>query len=336
MKTMKIAILQLALLELFVISPSARAQRSLAPFDCSEKAVTGAQRNLPAHMTQSARIQTLTTDQLLTKYIAARGGAEAIKKILTLSMRATSLTKDRARDSIYASIFGPEHFSPSLPTKRLGFYYYGESYKFRLDTLAGESYSNKTLWSSEAFDGNELWTIHKFNDSSEPVKNDDPEFTGLIRLVSDNKFFLAGMLNLQNTYTEMSSPQVCVVDGKTMYVVDSRLSTTTDEIHERLMFNANTFLLVRRDVIEPTVDGQEIESTRFSRFEWANGVAFPTEERMLYSDGSEEHVFFSHFIVNAPMRDKFFTLDKERRLYALKPHPAIEKPLDNDSAANFR
>jgi hypothetical protein len=120
---------------------------------------------------------------------------------------------------------------------------------------------------SEAFDGANVWK--RANEHSIPLKADEAE---QIRRVAE----LFASANLKAIYPKMEFGSVEQINGREVYQVRA---TTANNGRERLYFDRETGLLVRRTASVPTILGNFMYQVDYSDYKDFGGVKLPATAR---------------------------------------------------------
>lgn len=178
-----------------------------------------------------------TMDQILDKYVAASGGAAALQKITSRTIKANRV-------------------EPNGKTTEPEMLYF-KGNKYALST----TYPKATV--TEAFDGANAWKrsdtgpIALTSDQAEQVKREAELFDPA---------------NLKNVFTKMDFRFVDRIDGREVYFVTA---STAAGVRERLYFDAETGFLVRRSAATPTVFGFFVYQVDYSDYKDFGGVKLP-------------------------------------------------------------
>jgi hypothetical protein len=158
-----------------------------------------------------------TVDQIVDKYLAALGGTAKLAAIKTRSIKANRIEP------------GGEVIEPET--------IWFDNNKYSLSTV----YSQATI--AEGYDGSAAWkaaggkTIELRPDEIEQIKREADLFEPH---------------NIKTIYSRMDFRFLDVIDGRQVYLVTA---STASGARERLYFDAQTGLLVRRVASSPTVLG---------------------------------------------------------------------------------
>jgi outer membrane lipoprotein-sorting protein len=186
-----------------------------------------------------------TVDQILTKYVQALGGEQAIRKV--------------TRRLVSGTQFIPTGPGGTVPTPAAV-----ERY-LKAPNLAVTVYRAPTYTISQGFDGKTAWSQDQAGRVSEPIKLD----TGRAMRAAD--FYEP--LNLKQQYTKMTVTGIERVRDHDAYVV---VGVPQDDAPERLYFDTQTGLLVRKQTVLPTPVGNSPFETDFEDYrDTGSGVKFP-------------------------------------------------------------
>jgi photosynthetic reaction center cytochrome c subunit len=178
-----------------------------------------------------------TADQIIEKFISAVGGATRLAAIKTRYIKAIRIEP------------GGEVTEP----EELWF----EANKYALSTV----YNDVTV--SEGYNGSAAWKfsgpalIDLRPDESEQIKREAELFSPA---------------NLKAVYPRFEFRQVDLLDGHLVNVV---FATSTGGVRERLMFDAQTGLLLRRTASSQTVLGNYVYQVDYSDYKLVGGVKIP-------------------------------------------------------------
>jgi zinc protease len=212
-----------------------------------------------------------TADQILDKYTEALGGKAAIDKLQSRVMKGTWLTPDGITLGYEVYQTGPDKLYMALNTPKQG-----------------------TI--ERGFDGNVGWE----------------KSTGRVRMLDDSELFylrrypdLFKDLKLKEQFTRLSFAGKDKIDEKEVYVLRG---TTTDNRRERLYFDLQTGLLLRRSGNVTTMIGVIPEQVDFDDYRDAGGIKLPFTIRvssidLLFSSTRK----FSEIKVNVPVDQTKFS-----------------------------
>lgn len=188
-----------------------------------------------------------TADQILAKYTEALGGSAAIEKLKTRSMKGTWLTADGVTLGYEVYQSAPDKLFTILNTPKQGTFERG-------------------------FDGKTAW-----EKSSRGVR--DLEGTQLIYLKRYPDLFRD--IKLQGQFTRISYGGKEKIDGKDVYVLRG---IGVDGKGERLYFDAQTGLLVRRLTTTTTAVGLIPEQVDYEDYREVDGMKVPFTIRITAID----------------------------------------------------
>lgn len=179
-----------------------------------------------------------TTDDILSKYVAALGGAANVSKINSRTIKANRVEADGKRSE------------PEVIAFKGG--------KYTLST----TYPQATV--TEGFDGTDAWKhgprgpIAIRADEAEQIKREAQLFDPAA---------------LKSIYTKIDYRFTDRLDGREVNVLTA---TTASGVRERLVFDAQTGLLVRRSSSSPTVLGAFVYQVDYLDYKDFGGVKVPT------------------------------------------------------------
>ena len=179
-----------------------------------------------------------TADQILAKYTEALGGSAAIEKLKTRSMKGTWLTSDGITLGYEVYQSAPDKLYTILNTPKQGVFERG--------------FNGQTAWEK----------------SSRGVR--DLEGTQVIYLKRYPDLFKD--IKLQGQFTRLSSARKDKLDGKDVYLL---VGIGVDGKGERLYFDAQTGLLVRRITSTTTVVGLIPEQVDYEDYRDVDGMKVP-------------------------------------------------------------
>lgn len=188
-----------------------------------------------------------TADQILTKYTEALGGSAAIEKLKTRSMKGTWLTANGITlgYEIYQS--GPDKIFTILNTPKQGVFERG---------FNGQIGWEKSSHGIRDLEGIELFYLKRYPDLFKDIK-------------------------LRGQFTRISFGGKDKIDGKDVYVLRG---LGVDGKGERLYFDAQTGLLLRRITSTPTVVGLIPEQVDFEDYRDVEGMKLPFTIRITSID----------------------------------------------------
>jgi hypothetical protein len=212
-----------------------------------------------------------TVDQILAKYQEALGGSAAIEKLKTRSMKGTWITSNGISLGYEVYQSGPDKRYTVLNTPKQGVFERG------FDGTAGWEKSARGI---RAIEGGELFNLRRYPDWLQDIKLKD-QFT---RLAVEGK-------------DKLGDREVYVLRG-----------ATADNKRERLYFDAQTGLLLRRVTGAPTMIGVIPEQVDFEDYRDVGGVKMPFTIRIssidpFYSSTRK----FTEIKLNVPVDETKFT-----------------------------
>ena len=179
-----------------------------------------------------------TIDQILAKYETALGGKANLEKITSRQIKAQRIEPDGK--TLEDEEVLQKSDKMTVATK------YG-------DYLVTEGFDGKSAWKR----GNKDEIVLKA-DETEQIKRETQLFANP---------------NLKAIYSKIDFRFVDKIDGREVYLV---LATTADNSRERLYFDAQTGLLVRRVASTPTVIGVFQYQVDYADYKDFGGVKLPT------------------------------------------------------------
>ena len=179
-----------------------------------------------------------TADQILAKYTEALGGSAAIEKLKTRSMKGTWLTADGTTLGYEVYQTAPDKIYMVLNTPKQG--------------VIERGFDGKTAWEKSDrglrdIEGAELFYLKRYPDLFKDIK-------------------------LQGQFTRISFGGKDKIDGKDVYVLRG---LGVDGKGERLFFDAQTGLLLRRITSTPTVVGLIPEQVDYEDYRDVDGLKLP-------------------------------------------------------------
>lgn len=179
-----------------------------------------------------------TVDQIIDKYLTALGGAAKLATIKTRSIKANRVEP------------GGEVIEPET--------IWFDANKYSLST----AYSQGTV--AEGFDGSGVWKVS----GGKPVQLRQDEIEQIKREAD-----LFAPQNIKTIYNRMDYRFLDVIDGHQVYLVTA---STASGARERLYFDVQTGLLVRRIASSQTVLGNFNYQVDYKDYKLFNGVKIPT------------------------------------------------------------
>jgi hypothetical protein len=188
-----------------------------------------------------------TVDQVLAKYTEALGGSAAIEKLKTRSMKGTWLTANGITLGYEVYQTAPHRIYTVLNTPKQG--------------VIERGFNGQTAWeeSSRGFrdlEGLELFYLKRYPDLFKDIK-------------------------LQGQFTRLGFGGKDKIDGKDVYVLRG---LGIDGKGERLFFDAQTGLLLRRITSTPTIVGIIPEQVDFEDYRDVDGLKLPFTIRITAID----------------------------------------------------
>jgi len=179
-----------------------------------------------------------TADQILARYTEALGGSAAIEKLKTRSMKGTWLTRDGITLGYEVLQIAPDRIYTVLNTPKQG--------------VVERGFNGQTAWEKGTrglrdLQGTELFYLKRYPDLFKDIK-------------------------LQGQFTRISYGGKETIDGKDVYVLRG---FGVDGKGERLYFDAQTGLLVRRITSTTTVVGLIPEQVDYEDYRDVDGLKMP-------------------------------------------------------------
>lgn len=179
-----------------------------------------------------------TIDQVLDKYVQATGGAAAIKKVTTRVLKGSRIGAD--------GVAVPEEVYEKMPDKM----------------LVITAYPEVSLVS--ASDGSRFWARDNKGETGKMPEEQAELFKWETQLLQPTKF--------KEFYKTMSVAGTEKIGGREVYLVRA---TTQNGKRERLYFDKQTGLLVRRFASSPTIIGAYPFQVDYSDYRAFDGVQIP-------------------------------------------------------------
>jgi photosynthetic reaction center cytochrome c subunit len=186
-----------------------------------------------------------TVDEILSKYVDALGGQQAIRKVTSRIVTGTQ--------------YIPTGPGGGVPVPALV-----ERYQ-KAPNLAVDTYHTATYTISDGFDGSKAWAQNAQGRVSEPLAIDQD------RAKRDSDFYLP--LDLKQEYPKLEVQGIERVDGRDAYRV---VGTPEGDLPERLYFDTQSGLLLRKATALPTPVGNSPFQVDYSDYrDTGSGVKFP-------------------------------------------------------------
>ena len=186
-----------------------------------------------------------SVDQIVSKYVQALGGEQAIRKITSRVITGTQ--------------FIPTGPGGTVPVPAM------IERSQKAPNLIVNIYRTPTYTVSDGFDGTKAWAQDLRGRVTEPSATDQ------MRAKRDADFYLP--LDLKQAYTQMQVRRVANVNGRDAYVVIAR---PQGDRAERLYFDVQTGLLVRKWSALPTPVGDAPFQVDYEDYrDTGSGVKFP-------------------------------------------------------------
>jgi len=225
-----------------------------------------------------------TADQILAKYTEALGGSAAIEKLRTRSMKGTWLTADGITLGYEVYQAAPDKLFTVLNTPKQGVFERG--------------FDGKTAWEKSSrgvreLEGTQLFYLKRYPDLFRDIK-------------------------LQGQFTRISYGGKDKIDGKDVYVLRG---IGVDGKGERLYFDAQTGLLVRRITSTTTVVGLIPEQVDYEDYREVDGMKVPFTIRITAIDSFWSSTRkFTEIKLNVPVDETKFNKPPAPPP-AASPHP---------------
>ena len=216
-----------------------------------------------------------TVDQVLDRYVQAVGGKDALQKVTSRDMKGTLENSDDGTTS-------PAEIFTKAPNKYLAVIHLG-------DAEALEGWNGEKGWGKDPDSG-----LHDTSKAEQTAAKRDYDFYREIRL--------------KELYPKMSLSGKTKVDDREAYIVEA---TSPDGATEKLYFDAETGLLVRRDFERVTIDdGIVLYEVDYDDYKDVEGVKLPATVRRKTPDYTLTYRF-TEIKQNVPVEDaKFNKPDK--------------------------
>jgi photosynthetic reaction center cytochrome c subunit len=179
-----------------------------------------------------------TADEILAKYTAALGGSAAIDKLKTRSMKGEWLTSNGLTWGYEVYQSGPDKIYVVLNTPKQGVFERG---------FNGSAGWEKSTHGVRALEGQELAVLRRYPDLFKDIK-------------------------LKEQFSRLMFGGKDKINDREVYVLRG---VTTDNRRERLYFDAQTGLLVRRVTNTPTMIGLIPEQVDFEDYKNVDGLMLP-------------------------------------------------------------
>jgi len=211
-----------------------------------------------------------TADQILAKYTEALGGIAVIDKLKTRSMKGEWLTSNGLTWGYEVYQSGPEKIYVVLNTPKQGVFERG------FDGSVGWEKSNRGV---RAVEGQELAVMRRYPDLFKDIK-------------------------LKEQFSRLMFGGQDKINDREVYVLRG---VTTDNRRERLYFDAQTGLLVRRVTNTPTMIGLIPEQIDFEDYRSVDGLMVPFTIRISSVDPNISSTRkFTEVKLNVPVDDTKF------------------------------
>lgn len=226
-----------------------------------------------------------TGDQILTKYTEALGGSAVIEKLKTRSMKGTWLTSNGITLGYEVYQSAPDRLYTVLNTPKQGIFERG--------------FNGQTAWEKSSrgirdIEGIELFYLKRYPDLFKDIK-------------------------LQGQFTRISFGGKDKIDGKDVYVLRG---IGVDGKAERLFFDAQTGLLVRRITSTTTVVGLIPEQVDYEDYRDVEGLKLPFTIRTTSIDSFYNSTRkFTEIKLNLPVDETKFNKPAPAPSPAATPSP---------------
>jgi hypothetical protein len=211
-----------------------------------------------------------TAEQILAKYAEALGGVPAIDKIKSRTMKGSWLTSNGMTLGYEVYQVAPDRIYTVLNTPKQG--------------VIERGYNGKIGWEKSQrgvreLEGTELFYLRRFPDLMKDIK-------------------------LQGQFTRLGFGGKDKINGKDVYVLRG---LGVDGKGERLFFDAQTGLLVRRITTTPTIVGLIPEQVDYEDYREVDGVKLPFTIRITSIDSFYSSTrTFTEIKLNAPVDETKF------------------------------
>ncbi|HEY3037666.1 MAG TPA: c-type cytochrome [Pyrinomonadaceae bacterium] len=226
-----------------------------------------------------------TGNQILTKYTEALGGSAVIEKLKTRSMKGTWLTSNGITLGYEVYQSAPDRLYTVLNTPKQGIFERG--------------FNGQTAWEKSSrgirdIEGIELFYLKRYPDLFKDIK-------------------------LQGQFTRISFGGKDKIDGKDVYVLRG---IGVDGKAERLFFDAQTGLLVRRITSTTTVVGLIPEQVDYEDYRDVDGLKLPFTIRTTAIDSFYNSTRkFTEIKLNLPVDETKFNKPAPAPSQAATPSP---------------
>jgi photosynthetic reaction center cytochrome c subunit len=186
-----------------------------------------------------------SVDQILSRYVEAMGGEPAIRKVTSRAITATQYIPT-----------GPGGSVPvPAALERLQ----------KAPNLVVNNYRTPAYTISDGFDGTRAWSLSAQGRVTEALNIDQG------RAKRDADFYLP--LNLKQQYAKMELTGIERVNDRDAYLV---VATPQGDLPERLYFDTQTGLLLRKETALPTPTGNSPFQVNYGEYrDTSSGVKFP-------------------------------------------------------------
>lgn len=225
----------------------------------------------PANVEAAPKEALPTADEVLAKYTEALGGSAAIEKLKSRSMKGTWLTSDGITLGYEVYQTAPDKIYTVLNTPKQGTFERG---------FNGQTGWEKSSRGIRELEGLELFYLKRYPDLFKDIK-------------------------LKGQFTRLNFGGKETIDGKEVYVLRG---LTPDNKGERLYFDIQTGLLLRRITSTPTVVGLIPEQIDFQDYRDVDGLKLPFTIRIAAIDrffSSTRN--FTEIKLNVPVDETRFT-----------------------------
>lgn len=224
----------------------------------------------PANVETAPKETSPTAEQILAKYTEALGGSAAIEKLKTRSMKGTWLTANGITLGYEVYQAAPDKLYTVLNTPKQGTFERG------FNGQIGWEKSNRGIREIES---TELFYLRRYPDLFKDIK-------------------------LQGQFARLTFGGKDRIDGKDVYVLRGQ---TADNKSERLYFDTQTGLLLRRITSTPTIVGLISEQVDYNDYRDVDGLRLPFTIRTTSIDSFYNSTRqFTEIKINVPVDETKF------------------------------
>jgi photosynthetic reaction center cytochrome c subunit len=225
--------------------PTAFYQPTAPPVGATDEPMSEAYRAVEAKKAADAAASTPTVDQILAKYVAALGGADALKKVTSRTIVSTTELSPNVRGA-----------GPMLYVK--------EEQDFKAPNMYVSITQTGTGTTAKGFDGTDSW--------AQNPRGGVATQTGTALTRAKRAADLNEPLDLKSEYTRMTVRGKDNINGHDAYIV---LGFPDGDNPERLYFDTETGLLLRKSWFDVTPVGAYTLVTDYEDYRDVNGVKVP-------------------------------------------------------------